>query len=593
LALALGCVHLYSIRRAPQFDTPVLDEKAYHEHALGILEGDWPDGEVFYQDPLYPYFLAAVYSVAGGRVEVVKYIQVAVGAAAVLLIFGVGKRAFTPGVGAAAALLAALYTPLYFFEGVLTKEILCLFLLGVSLWVLLGAADGAKRWKAALSGAFLGLACLARANLLLMIPAWGIWLLVRVRREKGGKAGLAAAAIFFAFALLAISPATIHNVRAGDFVLVTSQGGQNFYIGNRPGNVSGTYKSPSFVRANPLYEQADFRRAAERAARRRLKPSEVSDYWYRRSWKVIGDAPGEFLKKLWKKTRLVAGDFEISDNLNYYFFRDRYSPVLRLPVPGWGFLSAFAIFAALLIVFRKLRKGGAETGGSAPLVLLAVIYSGTLVAFYVFSRYRLPLLVAFAPLAAFGLKSIVMYPLRRRIGCFVASAAVAGCLLAWTCGRHIKPRYHVAYYQTGNIYAQKGQWEKAEREYAEAISRAPGIAAYHVNMAGVLLEQGRYEEAEEHYSEAIDLDPGNVKAHVGLGNLYMRTGRYAEAVSRYQMAILYGGDNSGLWTRAGNAYLKAGKYREAKSCFIKAVQLDPDNAAALELLKKTMEEAER
>ncbi len=589
LALALGYAHLYSIRNAPQFNTPVLDEMAYHTQALRILDGAWPGGEVFYQDPLYPYFLAATYSIAGERVEVVKYIQVLLGAAVVLLIFGVGKQAFTPGVGAVAAFLAALYLPLYFFEGVLTKEILGLFFMGVSLWGLLWAADEMKWSKAALSGFFLGLACLTRANLLLMIPAWAIWLGVKIYRSEEKKKGLATAAILVAFAGLAISPATIHNIRAGDFVLITSQGGQNFYIGNHPDNNSGTYKSPSFVRANPLYEQADFRKVAERAAMRELKPSEVSDYWYRRSWEVVRNAPAGFLKKLWRKMRLVVNNFEISDNLNYYYFRDRYSPVLRLPGPGWGVFSALGIFGALLIVFRWVRRRDSETGESAPLILLAFIYSGTLIVFYVFSRYRLPLLVAFAPLAVFGLKSMALYLGERRIWAFTGCAAVAGLLLVWTYSHIMEPHYHVAYYQTGNIYARRGEWKKAEREYTEALLRAPGKAAYHVNMAGVLFEQGRYGEAEKHYSEAIALNSEYVKAHVGLGNLYMRTGRYADAVNQYQLAILYGGDTSLLWTRTGNAYLKAGKYQQARNCFVKALQLDRSNDKAMDLLKKTIE----
>ena len=50
-------------------------------------------------------------------------------------------------------------------------------------------------------------------------------------RERATRAGL-----LLAGAALAIAPVTLHNLRAGDLVLITSQAGQNFYIGNFRGN---------------------------------------------------------------------------------------------------------------------------------------------------------------------------------------------------------------------------------------------------------------------------------------------------------------------------------------------------------------------
>ena len=70
---------------------------------------------------------------------------------------------------------------------------------------------------------------------------WGVpWseMGARVRSVAALGAGLA----------IAIGPVAARNYFvADDFVLITSQAGQNFYIGNNRGNESGVYKAPPFV----------------------------------------------------------------------------------------------------------------------------------------------------------------------------------------------------------------------------------------------------------------------------------------------------------------------------------------------------------
>ena len=46
----------------------VVDSQAYHNWAGQIAAGDWVGHGVFYQAPLYPYFLAVIYKIAGPSV---------------------------------------------------------------------------------------------------------------------------------------------------------------------------------------------------------------------------------------------------------------------------------------------------------------------------------------------------------------------------------------------------------------------------------------------------------------------------------------------------------------------------------------------
>ena len=69
--------------------------------------------------------------------------------------------------------------------------------------------------------------------------------------------------------VLVVAPVTLRNtVVGGDFVLITSQAGQNFFIGNYRGAM-GLYRAPPFVRAHPFFEEEDFRAEARRRTGRR------------------------------------------------------------------------------------------------------------------------------------------------------------------------------------------------------------------------------------------------------------------------------------------------------------------------------------
>lgn len=589
ISVALGLLHLYSIRDAPQFLVPVLDEASYDSQAMGIIEGLWPRDRVFYQDPLYPYFLALVYKIAGHNYIAVRIIQVFFGAISLLLIYGIGRRVFSAGNGVLASLIILFYSPFYFYEGKLTKEILGLLLVCLSMLTLLWAYESGSRRKWLLPGFLLGLACLTRANLLVMIPAWGLWIFFSERKKSNFINGSVSALFFAAAAFVAICPVTIHNIRAGDFVLITSQGGQNFFIGNQEGNYTGTYMAPSFVRANPMFEEFDFKNYAESKNARPMKPSEVSDYWFTAAWRYIKSAPDEFIRKLYRKTLLVINNHEISDNLNFYYFRMRYSKVLHIPGLGWGGLSTLAIYGAIVLLYRLLRNRKRFNPKSVPLLLYAPLYSATLIAFYVFSRYRLSLIPSLAPLAAYAIKTLFLFFTKKQYRNLAVGIGIVAPLFMMTQSTLIEQRFDVAYYQTGNCLVNLGRFKEAENEYREAIILNPNKSSYYINLAGALFEQKKYQAAFDEYENALSLDPRNGKARAGIGSIYFEMKNYDEAIKEIQLAMLFGETTPSAWILLGKAYMEIQAYISAQRCFLAALDLDPKNTEAMKQLEKMRE----
>src|SRR5262245_38493806 len=58
-ALVVRLIYLWQIRDAPFFTLLMGDSKGYDEWARRIAAGDWIGSDVFYQAPLYPYFMGA------------------------------------------------------------------------------------------------------------------------------------------------------------------------------------------------------------------------------------------------------------------------------------------------------------------------------------------------------------------------------------------------------------------------------------------------------------------------------------------------------------------------------------------------------
>src|SRR5438874_13310546 len=99
VALAVRLVHVWQIRRSPLFDLLLGDAHGYDEWARRIAGGDWIGRDVFYQAPLYPYFLAVVYAVVGHSLLAVRIIQAVVGSASCALLALAGERFFTKRIG--------------------------------------------------------------------------------------------------------------------------------------------------------------------------------------------------------------------------------------------------------------------------------------------------------------------------------------------------------------------------------------------------------------------------------------------------------------------------------------------------------------
>src|SRR5207247_10184643 len=176
VALAVRLVHLWQIRRAPFFTVLLGDSRAYDEWAQRLAGGDWIGHEVFYQAPLYPYFLGLLYAIGGRHLLLVRLVQAFVGSAACVLLGLAARRLFSVRAGLAAGLVLALYAPAIFFDGLIQKSVLDVFFVCLALWTLSGLVDHPARRTAWLGlGLAMGALSLTRENALVLIAVIVVW----------------------------------------------------------------------------------------------------------------------------------------------------------------------------------------------------------------------------------------------------------------------------------------------------------------------------------------------------------------------------------------------------------------------------------
>ncbi|HEY2157642.1 MAG TPA: glycosyltransferase family 39 protein [Isosphaeraceae bacterium] len=483
LGLLLRLAYVVDFARHPLGRLVWGDEGAYWSRAQEILDGAWLPARPFYQDPLYPYLLAAAARLVGPKVARLRVALACLGALTPVLVYWAGRRGLGRAEGIVAGLIAAAYGPLIFTDGLVEKEGMAALGAAAALGLTAWATDPSGRaWRAIVPGLAWGLVALLRANALVLGPLGAAWWIFGSDIPGKGRRRVRACLFLLGFAA-AIAPATAVNAvvaRPSEFILTTWQGGANFYIGNGP-EATGTYAAPPFVEANPAREADDFAAEASRRLGRPLRPSEVSRFWLAEGLARWRQAPLASIRLLAHKLGLLAHDFEIPDNQDMEVVRLVAAPRLAWGVLGFG----------VLLPFAALGLGCEErTPFWWFLVLSTAAGLATTALFFVVARYRIPWLPGLALLAAAGAVDLarrVAHGRWRSAAARVLLLAAPAALLAWRPMADPAPdRWGHAEIELAMAYLADGGLESA----IDALDDARALGEGPANRVAELLDAG-------------------------------------------------------------------------------------------------------
>lgn len=601
VAVVLRCIYLVEASRTPEFSHPIYDPEYNAYWARALATGDWtvppgmPDPEIrttpHGRPPGYPWFLAGVYMLFGVNDFAPRVVQMGIGVLNALLLYWIGRRLFGAAAGFLAGLFMASYWVFPYFEAVLTYPAVAVLLLLLLINALLRWQEDLKLRRAVLFGALLGGFALFRPNGLLMAPfllAWMAW--ICWKRRISPARTIASLASVLCACVCVLAPAFIRNyIVARDFVLLSSYGGINLYVGNHPEASLVEPRIPELMEIAGIEHWSCFdypaivRGLAAAQGRDTIKYSEANRYFYRKAFAFIKEDPGRFLYNLARKTLLLWGPYEITNDTVMEYDK-RFSRVLG-PLPGFPWVFAFFIFGLLVFLAdlpTRARAGEKTAVTSASLLLLIFCsYSLSVVIYFVAGRYRVPLIPIMLLFAAYGLTRLARDFRQRRWKPVLISLAAIALLIPlthWNITGY-KPSPGTWHLRRAMAYAAQGDTDQAREEYLRARNCGAESSVIYANLGRLYFENGDVQAGIDMYQEGLSKNPNNALIRNNLGYELYKLGRLDESIEHLEQAVRINPRFALAHMNLGNALADKGDTEQALFHFREAIRLDPADPA--------------
>ncbi|HSN29663.1 MAG TPA: glycosyltransferase family 39 protein [Kofleriaceae bacterium] len=519
LALALRVAFVLGQRGEVFFDTPQLDEAHYVDEARRLIAGTpgEQDHLPYWQPPGIVYVLTAVFRVAGTGLLAPRLLSALVSAASCLVLFAIARRLFSVRIALAAAAVLAVHGMVIFQAYELLPATFAMFFGLLAVHLLLVAQERESPALAAGAGGALGASALFAATIL-PFAAVGV---VALRKRR------LAVLAFVGGVVLPIAPVTIRNdVRAGEPVLISSNGGLNFYLGNNA-DYRATFSLRPGRRWEELVDEPHQKAGAVDAT------GAASTYFMRKGLAFYRDEPLAAAGLLARKLYLFFHGAEIARDSDVYAVRDS-SLLLRVLVwpPPLDFPDGILIPLALLGIValwphrRRLAVPLAYLGVQAVFIPI----------FFVSARHRVPALPFFVLFAVAGAPELW----KRRLP---AGIALAGLLVVLNI-----PTWETRFSLAGEheLFRGKALLDRGDRlGAAQAMKRATELAPddtrcwFELGNADDAL--GRPLEAAAAWERAAQLDPWDSRARRREAVALSRIGDIDGAIRALETLIATGG----------------------------------------------------
>ncbi len=566
LAFGLRLFYLVGIEAYPKFElikNRLDDQVVFDSWAKSIAAGDdfdyqstghefvhWTTAApgIYPQAPLYPYFVATFYRLAGFRYDALRGLQMLIGALACGLLYRLGRRFLQPTTAGLCALGLAAYGPQIFYEGTLLRAALFTAVGLLALERLYHLQDHladpkadprAGRWTlprlALTAGLVLAVGVLMRPNYLLFAGVVGLWLSWWVRRDKNRRPLVAWWALGLVVPLLPII--ALNSWRSGHPAFLSSNGPYIFFISNVH-DASGTSAGPS-----PYYYEVKDRSKAAEIDLVRLALDDIRRH------------PRAYVERQLVKLGAFFGPREQPNNLSFEMALET-NPRLRLAAVRMSWILPLA---ALGLVFARRQRH---------LLLHLFLWSCTLstVLFYVLARLRLPVVPVLLILAGLALEGLwqTWHRGRRSWALLAAVAAIAGSLALSGWPIRLRPNDYAmaaaAYVSRAELDERQGDLEQARRRYGralvlnpehqQAVAKVrqlypdPALAPDLADGVQTLLLEAEQRANEQHFDgamellqQAIDLDPTAAEPHQFLANVRYLQGDLEGTMEHLEAAV--------------------------------------------------------
>lgn len=568
-------LYLLSIVKNPFFHFPIIDGQTYDDWAQEIAKGHWIGDKVFWQAPLYPYFLGIIYWIFGHSLFLVRFIQILLGSLNCLLLYKITRTAFNSKVALISFLIAAFYGPFLFFDSEILNPVLIILINLVLILVLFSFSRIPKRNKLFWAGIILGLSSITHGLIIVFLPFIFLWIVSVLRKADFPKGRILkyTLSLLVGFLLIIAITAVRNQLVGKDLVWISSNSGINFYIGNNP-----DYDKNTSIRPGIEWEGL-IQRPIQHGF---TTPSGKSNYFWKESLSYITDQPFSYLQLLAKKFLLILDGFEIKRNQDMYLFRN-YSFLLSILLWKWVIYFPLGIILPLslvgMVIFWRDRSS-VKVKNDRPFLIFYIVLSQALglLFFFICDRYRIPLvpfLIVFAGFALYRIYEMIRLKQAQKYLMFILVFLI---LVVISNIRHHPTTLQDQaedHYNLASVLAKEQKFDQSESEYKQALSLEPGHIMASFNLAVLYQRENRIPEAEGEYQQVIARFPQAALAYNNLGSIYERKGDLTKAKEMYAQSSRLHPLLADPLFNLGNLYSKEGKYPQAVALFDSCLKANP------------------
>ena len=302
-AFSIRLIYIYANQDAIESD-----EVTYDNLAMRLLETKSyiaADGTpTSYRPPLYPAFLALVYSAFGHNLFIARIIQIILSAISVCLLYLTADRIFGRVTAILTGIFSSFYMPFVICGNRLYAETLFTFFLTLIIYLVV-VTDRPNLARFCVLGFLCGFLTLIKSSALFMPLIVMLSLVIKMRKEGPSfkKVTLVAGLTFFLCFASVLLPWTIRNYRVhGRFVFISTNAGVNLYVAVRPafGKIIGlgprgdevsveSYKISDEIEKNNFFIKEAFRAYKEKPVESlKMFALRFLFFWNVIDWEIIG-----------------------------------------------------------------------------------------------------------------------------------------------------------------------------------------------------------------------------------------------------------------------------------------------------------------
>ena len=148
------------------------------------------------------------------------------------------------------------------------------------------------------------------------------------------------------------------------------------------------------------------------------------------------------------------------------------------------------------------------------------------------------------------------------------------------------PNVYQIYFNIGDVYREKGEFEKANEQYLIAQSQAKEKvdivlqARALASLGEICLRQEKFKEAGDYFSQSIALNPKDEILAYNVAEIFFGRGQTDKAIEYYKIAIQIKPEWSEPYRQMGYAYLNKGDMKLAIESLNEFLNRDPESPQA-------------